>query len=106
MSSKLDQSLEDISKSRRQSGRGNNRRRSGAAKAAAPRAPVGGIKKSTRPARGAAKGTAIGPTSPVHESKIIVSGLVSLNSAQKYHIIILIYPAARCERSQYQGMLK
>lgn len=77
MSSKLDQSLEDISKSRRQSGRGNNRRRSGAAKAATSKAPVGGIKKSTKPARGATKGTAIGPTSPVHESKIIVSGLVS-----------------------------
>lgn len=81
MSSKLDQSLEDISKSRRQSGRGNNRRRSGA-KPTTPKAPVGGIKKSTKPVRnsprGPAKGTAIGPTSPVHESKIIVSGLVSL----------------------------
>lgn len=81
MSSKLDQSLEDISKSRRQSGRGNNRRRSGA-KPATTKAPVGGIKKSTKPARnpprGPAKGTAIGSSSPVHESKIIVSGLVSL----------------------------
>jgi hypothetical protein len=81
MSSKLDQSLEDISKSRRQSGRGNNRRRSGA-KPTTTKAPVGGIKKSTKPARnpprGPAKGTAIGPTSPVHESKIIVSGLVSI----------------------------
>ncbi|OKL57556.1 hypothetical protein UA08_07137 [Talaromyces atroroseus] len=75
MSSKLDQSLEDISKSRRQSGRGNNGRRSSAAKATAPKAPIGGIKKSTKPARGPAKGTAIGPTSPVNESKIIVSGL-------------------------------
>lgn len=81
MSSKLDQSLEDISKSRRRTGPGNTRRRS-SAKPTTTKAPVGGIRKSTKPARnpprGPAKGTAIGPTSPVHESKIIVSGLVSL----------------------------
>lgn len=77
MSSKLDQSLEDISKSRRQSGRGNNRRRSSVAKAATTKAPVGGIKKSTKATRAPVKGSAIGPTSPVNESKIIVSGLVS-----------------------------
>ncbi|EEA28899.1 RNA-binding RNA annealing protein [Talaromyces marneffei ATCC 18224] len=92
MSSKLDQSLEDISKSRRQSGRGNNRRRSGA-KPTTPKTPVGGIKKSTKPVRnsprGPAKGTAIGPTSPVHESKIIVSGLphdVSEASIKDYFV--------------------
>lgn len=89
MSSKLDQSLEDISKSRRQSGRGANRRRSSAAKATTTKAPVGGIKKSTKPARGGAKGTAIGPTSPVNESKIIVSGLphdVSEASIKDYFV--------------------
>ncbi|CRG83760.1 THO complex subunit 4 [Talaromyces islandicus] len=74
MSSKLDQSLEDISKSRRQSGRANHRR-SGPAKAATTKAPVGGVKKNTKPARAATKGGAIGPSSPVNESKIIVSGL-------------------------------
>ncbi|KAH8696624.1 hypothetical protein BGW36DRAFT_343585 [Talaromyces proteolyticus] len=86
MSSKLDQSLEDISKSRRQSGRAN-RRRSGPAKAATTKAPVGGIKKNTKPARPTTKGSAIGPTSPVYESKIIVSGLphdVSENSIKDY----------------------
>ncbi|EED13018.1 RNA annealing protein Yra1, putative [Talaromyces stipitatus ATCC 10500] len=92
MSSKLDQSLEDISKSRRQA-RGNNRRRSSTAKATTTKAPVGGIKKNTKPAKGPArgpvKGPAIGPTSPVNESKIIVSGLphdVSEASIKDYFV--------------------
>jgi THO complex subunit 4 len=78
MASKLDQSLEDITKSRRQSGRANARRRSGPTKAPPTKAPVGGIKKNTKPVRGAAKGTAVGLSAPLTESKIIVSGLVSL----------------------------
>jgi THO complex subunit 4 len=81
MSPKIDQSLDEIAKSRRQSGGRTNRRRSAvAAKAAATRAPVGGVKKTTKTAKGAGKGATIGLTAPLTESKIIVSGLVSLFS--------------------------
>ncbi|KAL1969671.1 hypothetical protein VTN77DRAFT_8224 [Rasamsonia byssochlamydoides] len=74
MSAKLDQSLDEIAKSRRQSGPRSARRRSGAAGKAA-KAPVGGVKKNTKPAKGAGKGATIGQTAPLTESKIIVSGL-------------------------------
>jgi len=106
MSSKLDQSLEDISKSRRQSGRAN-RRRSGAAKAAATKAPVGGIKKNTKAVRAPTKSGAIGPSSPVNESKIIVSGLVrSISFNADAMKDMLTKPlATRCRRKQYQGTL-
>ncbi|KKA25677.1 RNA annealing protein Yra1 [Rasamsonia emersonii CBS 393.64] len=72
MSSKLDQSLDEIAKSRRQSGR-SARRRGGAGKVT--KAPVGGVKKNTKAARGAGKGATISQTAPPTESKIIVSGL-------------------------------
>lgn len=75
MSSKLDQSLDEIAKSRRQSGR-SARRRGGAGKVT--KAPVGGVKKNTKAARGAGKGATISQTAPPTESKIIVSGLVSV----------------------------
>ena len=78
MSTKLDQSLDQIVKSRRQSGSRINRRRSGAAaKAAATKAPVGGVKKSTKTAKGPGKGATMHQTAPLTDSKIIVSGLVS-----------------------------
>lgn len=73
MSSKLDQSLAEIqSASRKSAGRRRNAPR--ASRPAA--APVGGIAKSTKPARGAGKAiqpTKAGPVSG--DSKIIVSGL-------------------------------
>jgi THO complex subunit 4 len=76
MSSKLDQSLAEIqSASRKSAGRRRNAPR--ASRPAA--APVGGIAKSTKPARGAGKATQPTKASPVSgDSKIIVSGLVSL----------------------------
>ncbi|KAL1972860.1 hypothetical protein VTN31DRAFT_6402 [Thermomyces dupontii] len=71
MASKLDQSLDDITKSRRQSGR--NRARGG--RSGASRAPVGGIRKN-RANRGTTKpSTTTGSTAPLVDSKIIVSGL-------------------------------
>lgn len=78
MSGKLDQSLDEILTSRRGGGarRGTRNRAPRAAKAQAAPAPVGGIKKSTRPTRAAGKGGISGSSGGPGESKIIVSGLV------------------------------
>lgn len=76
MSGKLDQSLGEILASNRQANRRGPRRanRRNAAKPAA----VGGVKKNTKTAKPAGKGVQSGPSAPRSESKIIVSGLVSL----------------------------
>lgn len=76
MSGKLDQSLDDILKTRKQSG-GRPARRAAAAKATAAVAPVGGVKKNTKAARPIGKIGAIPSASAPGESKIIVSNLVS-----------------------------
>lgn len=78
MSGKLDQSLDEILNSRRQTARRGRGGRQGSnlAKANAS-APVGGIKKNVRTTRGA--GRAVVPSGPLAahgESKIIVSNLV------------------------------
>jgi hypothetical protein len=79
MSSKLDTSLDDILKTRRQTkGRGRGGRRSDAARPA-PSGPVGGVGKSTKQAKqpkSAPSGSAIPETS----GKILVSGLVSTSN--------------------------
>ena len=79
MSGKLDQSLDEIVSTHRRGGSNRGRRvrttRQGGAKPAA--APVGGVKKTTRPVKGATKGVPTGPSGGVGESKILVSGLVS-----------------------------
>ncbi len=78
MSGKLDQSLEEIASTQK---RGAGRRRNPARRAAgrpAPAAPVGGIKKNIKPARGAGGKAAPLKATPINsESKIIVSNLVS-----------------------------
>jgi len=72
---KLDQSLDDILKTRRDNRpRGGKRARRGK-KDGAPAAPVGGVKKATKPAK-AAKPVPTGPSSN-GDHKIIVSNLVS-----------------------------
>jgi THO complex subunit 4 len=79
MSTKLDQSLDQILSSRRQSTRRGTRRRSGAAgKATMTSAPVGGVKKTTRTTKTTGKGVPSGQSAAAMESKIIVSGLVGL----------------------------
>jgi THO complex subunit 4 len=77
MSGKLDQSLDEILSTQRK-GAGNNRR-SARRPVARPTtaAPVGGVRKSAKPARGAAaKPTPAKASGAVGESKIQVSNLV------------------------------
>ena len=79
MSDKLNQTLDEIVKSRRAANRRTTRpvrRTANGTKAAAPAAPVGGVKKHTKSAKPAEKAPApIVP--PSGESKINVSNLVS-----------------------------
>ncbi|KAF2018669.1 hypothetical protein BU24DRAFT_405435 [Aaosphaeria arxii CBS 175.79] len=74
---KLDQSLDDILKTRRQSSRrGRGSRRPGTGRPAATEAPVGGVQKATRPAKQAKGGAAASiPTAGSGESKIMISNL-------------------------------
>jgi THO complex subunit 4 len=80
MSGKLDQSLDEIATTqRRAAGNRRNPRRSAARAAPAPAAPVGGVKKNTKPARNA--GAKAGPVKAAvarGESKVIVSNLVCI----------------------------
>lgn len=81
MSGKLDQSLDEILSTRRSSarrGRGRRAPNTGKAHGVTTAAPVGGIRKTTRPTRPNAKATIpTGPAGGNGESKIIVSNLVS-----------------------------
>ncbi len=83
MSSKLDQSLEDILSTRRKTvggrgrGRGRGRRVPNAARVTTA-APAGGVQKSTKATRATGKASAPnGPAAGTGDSKIIVSNLVS-----------------------------
>jgi len=80
MSGRLDQSLDTIIDSQKKAKRDQQRRRKSTNNkgAAATAAPVGGVKKSTKPARPAIKAPAAGPASRSRDSKIVVSGLVGL----------------------------
>lgn len=88
MSGKLDQALDDItSAQRKNAGRRRNPQRRSAGRPA-PAAPVGGVQKNTRPARGAgAKPVPAKGPSANSDSKIIVSNLVSslAPSQSTYH---------------------
>ncbi|BDD54889.1 hypothetical protein MPDQ_008074 [Monascus purpureus] len=75
MSAKLDKSLDELLSSRRRTARRGAGRRSTISKAGTASTPVGGVKKSTKPAKTAGKGAQPGPSSAPKESKIIVSGL-------------------------------
>lgn len=79
MSVKLDQSLDEILSSRRQTARrgGRGGRRAANSDRASAVAPVGGVKKTTRTTRGSARAVVpSGPASGTGDSKIIVSNLV------------------------------
>lgn len=78
MTDKLDQSLDEILNSRRQTsrrGRGGRRAPNSAKPTVA--APVGGVKKNTRTVRGGVRAAVpSGPAAGNGDSKIIVSNLV------------------------------
>jgi THO complex subunit 4 len=76
MSNKLDTSLDDILKTRRQSNRrgGKGGRQSNATRPA-PTGPVGGVSKATKQAK-QTKATPANATAPESTGKILVSGLV------------------------------
>lgn len=75
MSGRLDQPLDSIIESQKKAKREARRRKVG--KPSGATAPVGGVKKSTKPAKAAIKPVA-GAASQNKSSKIVVSGLVCL----------------------------
>ncbi|TDZ23346.1 mRNA export protein mlo3 [Colletotrichum sidae] len=103
MSGKLDQSLDDILSTQRRSAGGARRRsqrRSTGRPAAA--APVGGVQKTSKPARAAAaKPNAAKPTQGTGDSKVIVSNLPKDVSEQqiKEYFITSVGPIKRVEIS-------
>ncbi|EXJ76791.1 uncharacterized protein A1O5_01299 [Cladophialophora psammophila CBS 110553] len=90
MSGRLDQSLDSIIDSQKKAKREARRRKVG--KSTGPTAPVGGVKKATKPAKSAIKPSA-GAAAQSRPSKIVVSGLLTLTAA------------IRRQRSPDQGML-
>ena len=77
MSGKLDQSLDEITTAQRRSSRRRSTQRRSTGRPAAA-APVGGVQKTTKPARGAAAKPALAKAAAANaDSKIIVSNLVS-----------------------------
>lgn len=81
MSANLDKSLDDLVGNRRQ-----NARRRGAGRRAPAKPSVGGVKKSAKTSKAAAKVVHPTPVAPTASSKIIVSGLVRLS----YSITLLL----------------
>ncbi|QUC16492.1 uncharacterized protein UV8b_00733 [Ustilaginoidea virens] len=88
MSSKLDKPLDDIVSAKRQSAR-NRRVSQRRSTGSNPAAPVGGIQKNSRPARGAAAKPAPAKATASGESKVIVSNLprdVSEQQIKEYFV--------------------
>lgn len=79
MSGRLDQSLDTIIDGQKKAKREQRRRQGKPGRPAGKvtSAPVGGVKKSTRPVKTALKGAATGSSAPQRDSTIVVSGLVS-----------------------------
>lgn len=77
MSGRLDQSLDSIIDSQKKQKRESRNRGRKVGKPQATAAPVGGVKKSTRPVKSAIK-PAAGAAGQSRSSKIVVSGLVRL----------------------------
>lgn len=107
MSGKLDQSLDDILSTRRKTaGRRGRGRRVPTGTRVTTAAPAGGIQKSAKNTRGAAKAAVpSGPAAGSGDTKIIVSNLVSKANSLSFVLQLLTTPALRCERSPDQGML-
>ncbi|KAI9744834.1 MAG: hypothetical protein M1818_001759 [Claussenomyces sp. TS43310] len=76
MSGKLDQSLDEILSTQRRGTRSRRgARRAVSGRAAAVVAPVGGVKKSVKPVKGAGKAVPTGPANVSGDSKVVVSNL-------------------------------
>ena len=107
MSEKLDQSLDEILSTRRQSARRGGRGGRRVANAAKPAAvaPVGGIKKSVKAARGNIRAVVpSGPSAGTGESKIIVSNLVNNHFLQICYTLantISSLPTSTRSKSRY-----
>jgi len=85
MSGRLDQSLDSIIDGQKKAKREQRRRQGKPGRPAGKvtSAPIGGVKKSTRPVKTALKGGATGPSAPQRDSTIVVSGLPhDVNEAQ------------------------
>ena len=83
---KLDQSLDEILKTRRTSDRRGRGARRGAGRPAAPAAPVGGVAKSTRQPK-QPKNVPTAPAAAVSgESKIMISNLVCFDLKPLLHV--------------------
>lgn len=82
MSGKLNQSLEEILKDKRSSATRGGRRPRNAAKPTKAPAPVGGIKKNTRPVRNAAKPAPAKGAKGSRGSMIQIGNLVSITIAR------------------------
>lgn len=94
MSGKLDQSLDEILSTNKRSvvrgkGRGN-RRVSQPGRAAAVAAPVGGVKKNLRQAKGAVKATPTGPAAS-GDSRIQVSNLVGTSYLLYLEYLLILH---------------
>ncbi|KAF5676297.1 mRNA export mlo3 [Fusarium heterosporum] len=101
MSGKLDQALDDITQAQRRSARRRPAQRRSTGRPAAA-APIGGIQKSTKPARGAGAKNAPAKAAPTNsDSKIIVSNLPKDVSEQqiKEYFIQSVGPIKRVELS-------
>ena len=99
MSGKLDQSLDEILSTKPTGGRRSTRK---TARPAAP-APVGGVKKNTKPVRGAAAKPSSGKAPrPTGESKIIVSNLVRTSSfaAPRSLLLMPFHSPRTCPRAK------
>ena len=85
MSENIDRSLDEILTSKRGAGRrGRGGRRGARSARTTTAAPVGGVKKNTKPTRGGVKAAIpSGPAAGNGDSKIIVSNLVR-TSANRY----------------------
>jgi hypothetical protein len=99
MSGKLDQALDDITQAQRRGARRrSNPRRSAGRPAAA--APIGGIQKNTKPARGSGAKPAPAKAAPTNrDSKIIVSNLVGFPQYYTHMNITNNFTSLRTSRS-------
>ena len=92
MSGRLDQSLDTIIDGQKKAKREQRRRQGKPGRPAGKvtTAPIGGVKKSTKPVKTAHKVGSTGPAAPQRESTIVVSGLVSdFNSSSNHSQLTL-----------------